>query len=153
MNISAIPLFCLLLAPLAYGEDSKPTDEVVVQATRASLVKLGKEVELAQKRFYQRYNQVNTRREYAIKCSEWAPVGTHFTQTRCEPAYQETAEHEESRDFVLSIQNSSMGADPPIRFRAGRIRTRTRLGHHETWAISRTRVDCVAARWSLASTV
>lgn len=115
----AIPLSCLLLMPLAYAAppDSTATDEVIVQATRASLVKLRKEVELAEQRFYQRYNQVNTKREYAIKCNEWAPVGTHFTQTRCEPAYEETAEHEEARDFALSVQNASMGnidGGPPV---------------------------------------
>ena len=114
--IAGTLLLALLLVPLAHGasdaaspSDSKASDEVVIQATRADLVKLGKEVELAAQRFYQRYNELNTKREYAVHCYTEAHTGSRFTQTHCQPGYQNDAEHDAGRDFLLYFQNSKDG--------------------------------------------
>jgi hypothetical protein len=107
---------CLLFAPLVQGapEDSPPAgssqQEVVIEATRANLVKLGKDVQLSEYRFYQRYNQLNKNREYAIECVEHAPIGSHLRHTECQPVFKTKAEQEETRAFLDAYQN---GADIP----------------------------------------
>jgi hypothetical protein len=104
---------CLLLAPLAQGappEGGAPLDQVVIEATRANMVKLGKEVQLSEYRFYQRYNQLNKNRDYAIQCTDQAPIGSRFTRTECQPVFKSKAEQEETRAFLDAYQN---GGDIP----------------------------------------
>jgi len=116
-------LSCLLFAPLAQGaEPTPPSDQVVVQATRANLVRLGEEVKKAEYRFYQRYNELNTKRDYAIKCTTEARPNSRFTNSFCKPVFQTKAEEDESRTFFmeLSRQYSAAGVPAPIAVAAGR---------------------------------
>jgi hypothetical protein len=103
-------LACVIFAPLAYsasesdppaGQPSVP--EVVVEATRANLVKLGKEIQLAELRYYELYNTLNKKREYAINCAKRARTGSRFEHNECEPVFQSDAEAEEARQFVMSM--------------------------------------------------
>ncbi len=100
-------LIGLLTAPLtedtsssAVASGSPPLDQVVVEATRAKLVKMSKEVRESERRFYQRYNDFNTKRDYAIKCSTEAPTGTRFRNTSCEPVFVSKADEAEARAFI-----------------------------------------------------
>lgn len=103
-------LACVIFAPLAYsasesdppaGQSSVP--EVVVEATRANLVKLGKEIQVAELRYYELYNTLNKKREYAINCARRARTGSRFEHNECEPVFQSDAEAEQAREFMLAI--------------------------------------------------
>ena len=83
--------------------DHAPVDEVVVEATRATLVKLAKEVRLAEVRFYERYNQLNTVRDYAVNCSEEATTGTRFTLGYCRPVFQSKSTGAEGQSFAQIV--------------------------------------------------
>ena len=102
-------LACLIFAPLALGAAGndraagEPVPEVTVEATRANLVKLGKEIQLAEMRFYELYNTLNKERKYAISCARHARTGSRFEHNECEPVFQSDAEAEEARQFVIAI--------------------------------------------------
>ncbi len=99
-------VLCLVLTPLAYGVATaadSPVDQVVVEADRATLTKLAREVQLAEERFYARYNERNTRRKYAVRCYEEAATGTRFKQKYCKPVYETEAQATQGREFILAL--------------------------------------------------
>jgi len=105
-------LLGLLIAPLAQGVahaaesatgSDAPVDQVIVQGTRADLVKLAQQVLMAEERFYQRYNEINTKRVYMVRCYNEAPTGTRFKQKYCKPVYENEADATEARDFMLAL--------------------------------------------------
>jgi hypothetical protein len=109
-------LLCLLFTPLAQGVahaaapaagNSAAVDQVVIEGTRADLVKLAKEVQLAEERFYQRYNDFNTTRKYAVPCYSEAHTGTRFKQKYCKPVYETEADATEARQFMRAIGNGA----------------------------------------------
>jgi hypothetical protein len=108
--LRATPLLCLLLAPLAYAADDAkaepPEQEVIIEATRANLVKLGKQIKDAEWRFYKRYNDFNTKRQYAINCNEETRGDSHFKRSVCEPRYQSDAEAEEAQNFYRMLMQA-----------------------------------------------
>jgi len=116
-------LLCLLFAPLTYAaaaEDEKPAQqataepqqEVVIEATRALLVKLAKEVQLSEARFYSRYNDFNTKREYTVHCYDEAHTGTRFKQKYCQPEYQNDLEAAQGGAFLALIASSNVTPVP-----------------------------------------
>jgi hypothetical protein len=110
--LKAIPhvalLTCLLLAPRAQGADeSAPLPQVTVEATRANVAKLGKEVQMSEFRFYELYNTLNKNPDYAIKCANEAPTGSRFKRTECHPVFKIKAEEQEARDFIRAFGGGS----------------------------------------------
>ncbi len=112
-------LACLLLVPLAQGvahaaesaDGKPPVDQVVVEGTRADLVKAAKDVLAAEQRFYDRYNDFNTSRKHAVRCTEEADTGSRFKKKTCKPVYEDDATSSEGRDFALALgRGSSAGA-------------------------------------------
>src|SRR5262249_24362699 len=106
MRLRTALLTFLLLTPLAHAADN-PEQEVVVAATRANLIKLGKEVQLAEYRFYKRYNDLNTVRKYIIDCTIHARTGSHFESKYCEPRYQTQLEAEEAQQFYRMLMQGA----------------------------------------------
>jgi hypothetical protein len=102
-------LSCVLLTPLAYGADP-PTDEVVVEATRANLTRLGEQVLMAERKVYDEYNKLNIKRDYAINCAKQNNYNSRFTKTICQPVFQSKAEENEYRSFMLSLSGTMGGA-------------------------------------------
>ena len=80
-----------------------PLDQVVIEGKRADLVKLAQQIQLAEQRFYQRYNEINTKRAYAVRCYNEAPTGSRFKQKYCKPVYESEAEATEGREFILAL--------------------------------------------------
>ena len=101
----SVVLACLMFAPLAQADDA-PIDEVVVRATRTDLVKLARQVRMAEFRFYDRYNELNTQRDYAVTCNNEATTGSRFTWDSCQPVFQEKARVAEGRGFADVIQSA-----------------------------------------------
>lgn len=107
MKLRTALTLCLLLAPLAHAAETArpspetpPMDQVVVQATRANLQKLGNEVVLMEWQFFKRYNDVNKKREYAVYCYNEASTGSRFRKPYCQPLYQTEAQESEARAFL-----------------------------------------------------
>jgi hypothetical protein len=100
-------MLCLFCAPLAWGinqaNDVPSPDQVIVEGKRGDLVKAAKEVQLLEQRFFQRYNELNTKRDYAVRCYNEAPTGTRFKQKYCKPVYQTNAEAAEAREFMTAL--------------------------------------------------
>jgi hypothetical protein len=100
-------VLCLILAPLAYGgvhaAEAPVVDQVVVEADRANLVKLAKDVQVAEERFYARYNEINTKKKYAVRCADEAETGTRFKKKSCKPVYETEAQATQGREFILSL--------------------------------------------------
>jgi hypothetical protein len=112
-----VPLLWLLLVPLAHGasdSSAEPQAEVVVEATREALVKLGKEVLQSEHRFYARYNELNTKREYAVHCYDDPHTSSRFKRHYCQPQYQSDAEAAEGRDYALYIGSVSGLGSPSM---------------------------------------
>ena len=115
MKISSrnVLLFGLLFIALACRVEAAatdpvaPVDQVVVRATREKLAKLEKEVQLAQQRFYERYNELNTKRDYAVKCYNEADTGSRFKKTYCQPVFANKAQEEQARRAVQYLGSSS----------------------------------------------
>src|SRR5689334_18571328 len=114
-------VFCTLIAVLAQAavqadeSPAQPQEQVIVEATRTNLSKLAKEVVLAEQRFYQRYNDLNTVRKYAVNCYNEATTSTHFKRLYCQPVYESEAQAEEAREFLVALgagsSASAGGAD------------------------------------------
>jgi len=103
-NVLMLSLLCAPLAcEVAAAADVPPPDQVIVEGKRGDLVKAAKEVQLAEQRFFQRYNEINTKRDYAVRCYNEAPTGTRFKQKYCKPVYESDAQATEARDFVIAM--------------------------------------------------
>ena len=92
----------LLFAPIAPDATASPEDtidEVTIEAARANLAKLAQEVKVAERRFYARYNELNTTRDYAVNCEDEASTGSRFTLNSCQPVFQQKALREQRRDL------------------------------------------------------
>lgn len=113
----------LLLTPLAHGAE-EPLPQVKVEASRTNLNKLAKEIQASEKRFYERYNELNKVKDYAIKCTTAASTGTRFTRTDCVPVFQDKAEEEEARQFIRAfgggdqVSGTPGGVTGPVRVNA-----------------------------------
>lgn len=101
----------LIISQFASAADAPPEpdkqQEVVVEATRAYLTKLGKEVQLAEARFYARYNELNKKREYAVHCYDDPHTGSRFKTNYCQPQFQSDAEAREAQEFFLMLAGSN----------------------------------------------
>ena len=99
----------LLLSPLALGapENDAPIDQVVVEAKKANVVKLAKEVRLAEFRFYDLYNKLNTEPDYAVNCENEPSTGSRFTWDNCKPVFQDKAQQTEASAFGRFLQGIS----------------------------------------------
>jgi hypothetical protein len=113
-------LACLIFAPLAHGASESeppsgqtPVPQVMVEANRANLVKLGKEIQLHEVRFYELYNTLNKDRRYAINCGKEARTGSRFEHTECQPVFVTDAEHEEAREFLIAIGGGDQASGTP----------------------------------------
>jgi hypothetical protein len=100
-------MLCLIAAPLAWNvvaaAEVPPPDQVIVEGKRGDLIKAAKEVQLLEQRFFQRYNELNTKKNYAVRCYNEAPTGTRFKQKYCKPVYQTNAEAAEAREFMTAL--------------------------------------------------
>jgi hypothetical protein len=107
IRTKAVAVCCLASALLAgdgaWGADVPPPDQVIVEGKRGDLLKAAKEVQLLEQRFFQRYNELNTKKNYAVRCYDEAPTGTRFKQEYCKPVYQTNAEATEARDFIVAL--------------------------------------------------
>src|SRR5689334_16865237 len=112
MRLLAIAV-ALAVSQLAWAadvpSDNKP-QEVVIEATRANLNKLGTQAKMAEFKFYKRYNDLNKKRQYAINCNKEATVGSRFTSDICMPVYASQAQEAEAQAFLATI-GAGMGGE------------------------------------------
>jgi hypothetical protein len=82
-------------------------DEVIVSGKLDSLSQLRKALDRAEDRIYQRYNEINSRAEYDIECTNEAPLGSRQKVKKCQPRYVSDAMHEDAFDVLFRNQNSA----------------------------------------------
>jgi hypothetical protein len=103
------PLLCLLIASITFAataeaaEPAPALEQVIVEGKRKDLVKLAKDVLLAEQRFYQRYNELNKVAKYQVNCYNEAQTGSRFKRQYCQPVYETEADRTEARDFMLAL--------------------------------------------------
>jgi hypothetical protein len=110
-------LACVLFAPFAQGAPGggeAPIEEVIINATKPNIVKLAQQVRMAEFRFYQRYNELNTKRDYAVNCRIEGVTGSRFASDVCVPVFQDKARAAEGRAFAEVIQGSHLTPDGSI---------------------------------------
>jgi hypothetical protein len=107
-------LALLLFAPLAQGApetassgSEAPIDQFIVESNRANIVKLALQVRMAEFRFYELYNQLNTERDYAVNCVDEPSTGSRFTWDNCRPVFQDKAQTSEAQSFGRVLQGAN----------------------------------------------
>jgi hypothetical protein len=80
-------------------------DEIVVRGTRLSELRSG--IIAAENRFYSRYNELNTIRDFEISCIMDAPTGQKKKVRRCRTGLEVRARTEEAEDILNSLQRST----------------------------------------------
>jgi hypothetical protein len=79
-------------------------DEIIVEGK--SLSQLRSDIVKAEDRFYEKYNRLNTDREYSMKCEDSASTGSKLTSRKCKPRMVETATSQQARDFLYAMQDN-----------------------------------------------
>lgn len=92
------PVVLLVMAGLATAADEIPLDEVLVQGLRAQLRELRREAVELEERFYARYNELNTVRDFDVHCHADARTGTLLKGRICRAVYESKAFAEEGRE-------------------------------------------------------
>lgn len=87
-------------------------DEIVVRGTRLSELRSG--IVAAENRFYSRYNELNTIRDFEISCIMDAPTGQKKKVRRCRTGLEVRARTEEAEDILGSLQRSSSILPDPV---------------------------------------
>jgi hypothetical protein len=124
-------LMWVVLASLARG-GSPPADtpapgaardEVVVQGSR-TLDEIRQKMVKLEDQFYDRYNELNTIRDFDIQCGQEARVGTLLKRRYCRAVYESKAFEAEGREVAQFLQNlappdtnpasAGMPRDPPV---------------------------------------
>ena len=85
--------------------ESNELDEIVVRGTRLSELRSG--IVAAENRFYSRYNELNTIRDFEISCIMDAPTGQKKKVRRCRTGLEVRARTEEAEDILTSLQRSA----------------------------------------------
>jgi hypothetical protein len=75
-------------------------DRVDVYGSRPDLSKLREAIVEAEDRFYARYNDINAKDDFDIKCRVEASTGTRLIKRTCKPLYQEVAVQEGAKQAV-----------------------------------------------------
>lgn len=96
--VPACALLFTLIQP-AVAADPAVTAEVTVRAKR-ELEKLRLQIDEAQDRFIDKYNELNKDPQYAMKCNDEAHTGSRFTHHRCLPEFVNTATNAEARSAL-----------------------------------------------------
>ena len=101
----------LLLAPLAFAanteaaqEQKDSLDTVVVEGRLHQLESLRNEMVLVEDRFFERYNALNSVRDFDTHCQIEARTGTRTKSRYCRAVYQERAFEREGQDYSEALK-------------------------------------------------
>ena len=79
-------------------------DEVLVQGSRTQLDQMRQELLQLQQRFYARYNELNTVREFDVRCRFEARTGTRVPRHSCIAVFEDDAKQEEGVEALGILQ-------------------------------------------------
>ena len=97
----------------------KDLDEVLVQGTAVQLNKLRDAIREAENLFYDRFNELNTIRDFDVHCRMEEPTGTRLEYRKCYAVFEEHALEEEGqealriRQFYESSMRGIITGPPP----------------------------------------
>ncbi len=109
----------LLFTPLAFAantdlahDQKESLDTVVVEGRLHQLETLRNEMVLVEDRFFERYNALNTKRDFDTHCSIEARTGTRTKSRYCRAVYQDKAFTREGQDYAEALKwMMNQGAD------------------------------------------
>jgi len=120
MSHAAMALLCLVAGLPAFSaaepapdfaatlaNTTAELDEIIVSGRLDSLSQLRKALDRAENRVYERYNELNTKRDYDIECITEAPLGSRQKVKKCQPRYVSDAMHDDAFDALFRNQNSA----------------------------------------------
>ena len=86
-------------------------DEIVVQGRNFAVLRL--EIQRAEQALYDRFNAINSRKEFDISCEYAVLTGTRIPHRVCRPDFWRTSEATAAHETVLGVQGSgfSFGAE------------------------------------------
>lgn len=115
-----LPLLMVLWAGCAVASSpagQKELDEVLVQGHTVQLNKLRDEIREAEDAFYDRYNDLNTVRDFDVRCRFEAPTGTRLEYRKCYVVFEEDALGEQGQEAIRirqSLQTPGKTSAGPI---------------------------------------
>jgi hypothetical protein len=84
-------------------------DEVIIRARKEKLSVLLEEIEHSADRFFEAYNQINTKPEYKVSCGMEVHAGSWIHAHECKPQFYLDATAEDARDFLASMTTPGAG--------------------------------------------
>jgi len=102
----------------AQPAEQKDLDEVVVRGRTVQLKQLHDQIRDTENLFYDRFNELNTVREFDVHCGMETPTGTQLKHRRCRVVFEEDALEQEGqeairiRQFYQSPGGSRLSAGP-----------------------------------------
>jgi hypothetical protein len=102
-----------LLGSAAAGESVEDLDEVSV--TGKKLRVLEREAIEAEDSFYKRFNALNTRDDFDIRCRKEKTTGTNIPQRQCNVKFLEDAEAKDAQEFHMGLiaASAAIGVNTP----------------------------------------
>lgn len=109
---------CLAQTSVAQEEsttnDSEEIDEIVVLGAR-SLTLLRQEVVVAEDKFFDLYNELNTDDRYDIICENRRPIGTRIQIRECKAQFVRDAEVDAMQDALMMNDSPANVTAQPVR--------------------------------------
>jgi hypothetical protein len=81
---------------------------VIISGRLDTLSDVRQAIVRAEERIYDRYNELNDRRDYDITCFEYAPTGKRLKTRVCEAGYVRDAKREEAMPLFRGSQNGNL---------------------------------------------
>lgn len=129
IRMSLATCLCFALGAISSGqckesERLQRLDSVDVVGTR-TLAQLSAEIDRLEDHFYERYNQLNTKREFDIHCGRIVRTGTKLSSRTCRASFEDQALQEEGsqaynfaqylqEQHAMKIPNPRLPGAPPI---------------------------------------
>jgi hypothetical protein len=97
-------------AEIGVQQPDESLEEVQITATSSKLTEMRVELEKAEDRFYDKYNELNEEREFDIHCNMEKRTGTNLSARVCRPQFVADATADEAMAYLTgrAIQPSAM---------------------------------------------
>lgn len=87
--------------PTASSTQQEPVDEVIVRGRRLTELRL--EVDMAQERAYEIFNEINSNDEFDVYCREEGRTGTRSTRRVCRAQFERRISADAAREYMAAL--------------------------------------------------
>jgi hypothetical protein len=102
-------------ASLASSEQLESVDEVVVRGKHSEIAELRRQIFQAESTFFERYNEVNTIRDFDVICRMHPPIGSNIKRRQCLAVYMIEARDGEFGAYMNGNSGWSSYTSTPTR--------------------------------------